>query len=295
MNDQWAKTSGKYSTLAIYRVLERYTSKANRLKQKDIIDKVRMDYNLEVDRKTVSRTVDMLREFKRNGKKEFEIQWQAKRGAYMDTGASDEEVMLVTAIAIKKKVQFVYNNVDVNKKKVPRQSEAHPDGVYVVDPYAVISAQGRCYLVCNEGEDRFLRNFRIDKMSNMQILDEDILRLKEIKGYENGRSFNEKEYLKNFNYRMFTGEMLNVEFVIERDDKNEMAKIINIFWDELNHFEDLHMKKIADNKTRVSVKMPKFGAKVFARQFSDMCTLTSPQSLRNELQEEFKELQNRYK
>lgn len=76
---------------------------------------------------------------------------------------------LNNAITMCKKASFQYFDIDVNGKKIYRK-----DVKYVVSPVALIFNADNYYLVeYNEKHSSFV-NYRVDKMENVDILDEDI-------------------------------------------------------------------------------------------------------------------------
>ncbi len=280
---------GKASTIAIFRVLERYSGKGHNLTQLDIVDYVQKDYGLKVDRKTVGRTINFLKEFRfSSNEKEFAIESFRRQGIYMSTNNSESKIILRSAIIGLNKVRFVYYLRDLEGHEVPDDKPDHPSGEFVVDPYEIISSMGHEYLVCHkDGDEPFLRNLRIDRMKNVEILKEERMALQEIDGCESWVRFNREEYIKKLNYHMLGGKLAYAEFKIPNGKKADMQRAVNILWDELSGFDSFEMRKQQDGWIKVSVRMSRMGIKVFARQFVDMCTLIYPESLLKELKEEF--------
>lgn len=75
--------------------------------------------------------------------------------------------MLDEAMSQNKKVAFTYNSYGVDKKLHPNRKAE-----YIMNPYQMVATNGRYYLICNY--DRFdnLVYYRIDKITNIRILDE---------------------------------------------------------------------------------------------------------------------------
>lgn len=93
------RTSGKDSTLAILRVLQRYSGEGHQLLQKDIIAKMKQDYGIAVDRKTVGRTIKMLQEFRfRSRQQEFDIVCDGRKGTYLRGSNTEVKIQLRSAI-----------------------------------------------------------------------------------------------------------------------------------------------------------------------------------------------------
>lgn len=282
-------TGGKSSTIAILRVLERYSGEGHKLSQQDIIHYVKNDYNLDVDRKTVGRTIKLLKNFRfRSQESEFAIESGNGNGVYMRTNNNESKIALRSAITAGNKVRFVYYLRDLDGKEVRDDKPDHPNGEFVVDPYEIISSMGHEYLVCHKEGDVALRNLRIDRMKDVEVLKEQRMALQDIDGYAAWVRFNKEEYLKKLNYHMLGGKVIAAEFKIPGGTKDDMQRAVNILWDELSGFDGFGMRKVGpDGWIKVSVRMTELGAKVFARQFADMCTLIYPESTAKALKEEF--------
>ncbi len=75
--------------------------------------------------------------------------------------------ILDEAISRKKKVAFTYNNYQADKKLHPKRAEE-----YIVNPYQMVATNGRYYLICNYDRYDNLSNYRIDRITNIKMLDE---------------------------------------------------------------------------------------------------------------------------
>ncbi len=84
--------------------------------------------------------------------------------------------MIQEAISNNKKISFVYNRPGIENKKKP----------YVVNPYFLISSQGRYYLVCNFDYYNEISNYKVDFINDIKILDEERKPITEVENYENG-------------------------------------------------------------------------------------------------------------
>lgn len=69
------------------------------------------------------------------------------------------------AISEKKQISFVYNNYWEDKKLHPRREEP-----YIVNPYQMVANDGKYYLVCNYDKYDTLSNYRVDKMTQVKII-----------------------------------------------------------------------------------------------------------------------------
>lgn len=113
-----------------------------------------------------------------------------------------------------RKVSFHYIDYTPEKKKVFRR-----DGqAYVVSPYAFIWNDDRYYLVAKYKEDRDVVTFRIDRICDVNVLDEDAVR---------DDSFNPAEYVSK-TVNMYDGGIVEQNVVIVCDN-HLMQNIIDEF------------------------------------------------------------------
>ena len=80
----------------------------------------------------------------------------------------------------------------------------------VASPYYLVNNQGKYYLVCNNNYFDDISNYRVERMENIDILDEDVKPLKTIKGCAN---FDITKYA-NDNIYMFSSETVNAKVKI---------------------------------------------------------------------------------
>lgn len=78
------------------------------------------------------------------------------------------------AIQEEKQISFQYNEytVDEHNEIVLRQ-RLNDDGearTYIINPYQMVAANGRYYLVCNYDKYDNLSNYRVDRITNLQVL-----------------------------------------------------------------------------------------------------------------------------
>ena len=102
-----------------------------------------------------------------------------KRHLYVDSRnkASNESIYVVadniqTAITAKKKICFQYFDYNVNVKQVPR----HDGALYIVSPYDLIWSNDTYYLAGFHEKKGIVSKFRVDRIKNLEILEEKITR-----------------------------------------------------------------------------------------------------------------------
>lgn len=75
---------------------------------------------------------------------------------------------LYTAINTNCKIQFKYYKWDINKKLIPR----HNDEFFEVSPWALTWDDENYYLIAYDEWDQKIKNYRVDKMMHLSMLDE---------------------------------------------------------------------------------------------------------------------------
>ena len=124
------------------------------------------------------------------------------------------------AIDLGKKIKFKYNKY-VQNNQMQERACGKP---YVVNPYFMVNSQGKYYLVCNYDYFDTLANYRIEFITDIEIVDKDIKPIIELKGYENG--INIAEYV-NENIYMFGGE--HIEATLKLEDDRAVSYVIDWF------------------------------------------------------------------
>lgn len=131
----------------------------------------------------------------------------------------------ILAIAESKKISFKYFDYDVNKRK------HYLDGIRTCSPYALTWFDEQYYLVAYYEMYDGILNFRVDRMENVEILDDFAEK------YPDG--INLSAYIKS-TFSMFSGKAEEVKMRFDKSLINAVidrfGKNISIFPDGDNHF-----------------------------------------------------------
>lgn len=170
------------------------------------------------------------------------------------------------AIENKKKVSFLYFHYDTTKKKAYVKEKAR----YIVNPVALIFTNDNYYLVCYNDKYLNLSSYRVDRIEELRIEDEDITPLKK---YEN---FNIHQYKKQA-FSMFMGELQRVEL---EADAERMDEIIDRFGADVRVTRhDQHSFRV---KVTVHISPPFFAWIVMLRGKVRIC---SPQTVKEQFRD----------
>ena len=145
-----------------------------------------------------------------------------------ETKIYESLMFLVTEMALKKKVQFIYNKYDTDKTLVPIARKP-----FVVTPYAVLNIDNIYYLAARVEGKKEISCFNvglITELEHLEFLGEEIY---DIIGYSKG--FNKELFLATF-INGYGGEI--TDFIVQTDI-DYMGEIITKFGENI---------KIIDNK-----------------------------------------------
>ena len=189
------------------------------------------------------------------------------------------------AISKGKKISFNYYDYNYKKELVYRP-EKNSDNIrtYVATPVGLILKEDYYYLVANHDKYNDLTNYRVDRMKNVQVLDEDGKPLDKINGGEDGK-FNAAMYSKQ-NFKMFSGVDSEVILHIKKG-------LINLMIDELG--EDVELSVV--NKDTYQAK---FNAKLgtgltkWVLQLGPDANVISPDKLREDVKKDLEDMMKLY-
>lgn len=164
---------------------------------------------------------------------------------------------LENAIQNNKKVIFLYYDLDEHGEKVYRRDGHH----YVVEPIALVFNDDNYYLTCYSAKHDGTANYRVDRMSSVETIDEDITEKAIELRCEMGC------YTEQI-FKMYGGELENV--TLELDDK-----LIGVIYDKFG--EDTKIVRTGETTVAASVKAqisPTFFGWLF--QFGNQMKVLSP-------------------
>lgn len=167
--------------------------------------------------------------------------------------------LLDEAIEENLQASFTYLSYDKNKRLVPRRNKP-----YVVNPYSMVYTNEHYYLVCNLTEHENISLYRIDRMSDIEIINTPVEK-KNISPYET---------VKNAVYA-FTG---NPEAIVFAFDKSQLNNVIDRFGKEINLSEDneRYIARLIANPV---------GVRCWALQYLPYVEVLEPKWLRDEIVE----------
>lgn len=326
-------------------ILRKYTDEEHRLSQKEIVDILKTDYHMTIDRKSVRRNILNLMDYGYNieytetirmvpnaktGELEesyiwsdFYLERKFTNGElrllidgllfseYVPSGQRRELVkkleglsnmyfhsrvnhivslpprekadnkqlfynieLLDEAISKKRKVSFHYLEYGTDKKLHIKERTDGTKRKYIINPYQMAAKEGKYYLICNYDKYNDISNYRIDRICDIQILDEPVKSF-EVLEWGNGQYLDLAAYMKEHPY-MYSSENVRVRFRINRP---MISDIIDMFGSDVCFSDE------DETGVTVSTVTNERAMEQFAMNFSPDVVILEPQRLRDKIRD----------
>ncbi len=182
------------------------------------------------------------------------------------------------AIAEKKKISFVYNKVGTDFKMHPKR-----EAPYIVNPYQIVANNGKFYLIGNYDKYDNVAHFRIDRMTEVKMLEENAKPMKEIPELERG--LNLPRHMAEHIY-MFSGPSVRVKMITTEDMMSELTDWFG---------NDFRLRLLGDGKIEVAMECNEKAAFYWALQYGPYVEVLEPKEIREKLSEDIKAMSEKYK
>lgn len=181
------------------------------------------------------------------------------------------------AIHNNKQIEFVYNTYGTDKKMHPRREKK-----YVVSPYRVIISN-KPYMICNTTNHDNLSNYRIDRMTEIKVLDEKSRSINEIEGMKYG--FDIPKHMSEHIY-MFNDDVSRIKLKVK---KYLMGEIVD--WFGL----DFTVRSETDDEAVIQVKSSEQAIVFWAMQYGKFVEVLEPENIREKIKDNVREMMRKYK
>lgn len=190
--------------------------------------------------------------------------------------------ILDQAITKGRQVSIHYNEYHTDKMLHPRIDHEGNVRTYIVNPYQMAAVNGRYYLICNYDKYDDVSNYRVDRITDIQLLDTPVKPMKNMKGLEHG--LNLPKHMAEHVY-MFTGESVPVTF---RAKKYLLTDLFDWFGKEMQ-FTDETEEEVT---VRVTVNLD--AMRKWALQYALHVKVLKPERLVEMLREDVKQAAEQY-
>ena len=191
--------------------------------------------------------------------------------------------ILDDAIRKKKKVLFEYAEYHTDKKMHLKKREDGSVREYIITPYQMAVQERKYYLICNYDKYDDISNYRVDRIRNIQILEEKGKPFETLK-WSGHQPMNLNEYMKEHVY-MYSSENAFVKFRIV---KAMISDVIDLFGKGVNFSEE------TDTHVSVSVHVNERAAEQFAKNYAPDVVILQPKRLRDKLRDDLKKAWEAY-
>ena len=188
--------------------------------------------------------------------------------------------ILDEAISKGKKVEFCYNDFGTDKKLHPRMSSNGRPRRYVINPYQMAATNGRYYLIANYDKYDNISHYRVDRISDIVILDEPVKKQKDL-----SETINLPKHMAEHIY-MFSGESARVSMRIE---KFLVGDVIDWFG------KDVIFHNETETSVDVSVAANLEAMRYWAMQYANHVEVLRPEKLREEIKKDLLAAVEKYK
>lgn len=181
------------------------------------------------------------------------------------------------AIADKKKIEFIYNEIGIDFKLHPKRNKT-----YKVNPYQIVANNGRFYLIGNYDKYDNVAHFRIDRMTDVKVLDEKVKPMSKVPELEKG--LNLPKHMAEHIY-MFSGESVAVEIQTTQDMMSELVDWFGTDFSVVRKGEDSIVARVKCNYSAM---------RFWALQYGLYVEVLKPENLRKQLQEDIRRMKEKY-
>jgi predicted DNA-binding transcriptional regulator YafY len=184
--------------------------------------------------------------------------------------------ILDEAIATGKQIRITYNQYGTDLELHPTLNADGSVRRQTLNPYQMVASEGRYYLICNNDHHTNVSNYRIDRITEIELLETPVKPKSQVEGLENGLNLQDYVYQ---NLNMFTDEAKDTEFVT---DKKYVSLIIDFFGKHVTFHEK------DDGTVSCRLKVSAMAMKHWATEHANIIRVISPESLVEEIREEIR-------
>lgn len=195
--------------------------------------------------------------------------------------------VLDEAITNFKQVSFKYNNYTVDEANnlilEARKTDKGNDRTYLINPYQMVATNGRYYLICNNDYFDNLSHYRLDRITDIKLLDTNRKSLRELE--EVADRINLDDYMAEHIY-MFGGKSVFVSLKIE---KGAIGEFIDWFGTDRVDFSNQ-----TEEAVTAKVKVNREAMRKWALQYALHVTVLSPPDLVADIKQDIAKAMRNY-
>lgn len=189
--------------------------------------------------------------------------------------------ILDEAIRRKKQVAFRYLEYGTDKQLHPRRNKEGQVREYIINPYQMAAVNGRYYLICNYDKYEDVSNYRLDRITEIRLLQTPVKDREKVRGLKNG--LNLPRHMAEHIY-MFAGESIPVTFRASKVILNDM----------MDWFGEIGFSNETEDTVDVAVVVNREAMICWAMQYGRYVEVLTPANLREEVGLALKEAGGKY-
>ena len=179
-----------------------------------------------------------------------------------------------------KKLSFFYNYFDIDKRKQKNNPEKSK-----ISPYRLFLKNGHYYLACNYDRYDNLAFIRLDRMSDIEILQEDSRPLNTIKNCEQGINLGKLD--SHFPF-MYSDKPERIEFITANCATHMIDNVIDTFG------RNVVITDMSDGNYKFSLTANPSAMRFWLLQYGKYVKVLSPQSLVEPIKSDIQEMRKLY-
>jgi len=185
--------------------------------------------------------------------------------------------------AIRRKVQvaFRYLEYGPDKRLRPRRNSEGQVREYIINPYQMAAVNGRYYLICNYDKYDNVSNYRLDRITEIRLLDTPVKDRTKVRGLKRG--LNLPQHMAEHIY-MLVGESIPVTFRASKVILNDM----------MDWFSEISLSNERSDTVDASVTVNREAMVCWAMQYGRFVEVLTPPDLREELGQAFRDAADVY-
>lgn len=209
-----------------------------------------------------------------NKRKQFNYIYKADGIAKSDNNQLFLTIEIINeAIENKRQIAFDYCGITY--------SPSTPAKRRVVSPFFMFNSQGNYYLVCSNGLENGLANYKVDRISNITITNDCALKLRDFPEYKDG--FDKAKYVNEHIYA-FSGKSVNATLKLHADF---IINNVKEWFDNARIYQK-------DGELLADIRSNEKALIYWCLQYGNYVELLSPLESRIEIKRIIEEMNNRY-
>ena len=342
----------KASIIYILKILREYTDEDHRMTQQEIVEKLKSEYGIEVNRTTVKSNIEDLlaADYDIDGDKRIRKYRDPKTGEeeestlytnmyYIPDISESELHMLIDGLLFSRSVPYkqrkqlinnlgklsssyfnkrmnnvrcmssdspenpnLFHNIDTLDEAIQEgkqveitygyygtdfklhrnKDENGKDKWHLLNPYQMVTNDGRYYLICNKDNKDGVANYRIDRIIDIRMLDTPVKPKNRVAGLEDG--LNMEEYVYQ-NLNMFSGKPEEVKFTVP---KKSVSVVIDFFGKHVKFYDP------GDGTVECTLIVNREAMRRWAIQMAGTVKVVSPPELVEEIRETIRKMAAEY-